>query len=141
MESNSIERLIGQPPRALTGSTVEQLFGRGTGEIVDAAGGRRPWGEHGVTLRHADGKQVRTLVNVEPLENTSGGNVGTLITLRDAETRSQLAAQLSISSRLAALSRLTSGVPHESRNPLNAIASHLEVLKSRLEEADTDGRV
>jgi PAS domain S-box-containing protein len=141
MASNSIERLIGQPPRALTGSTVEQLFGSGTGEIVDAVRGRRPWREHVVTLRHADGKQVRTLVSVEPLENTSGGNVGTLITLRDAETRSQLAAQLGISSRLAALSRLTSGVAHEIKNPLNAIALHLEVLKSRLEEADPEVEV
>ncbi|HTA68115.1 MAG TPA: ATP-binding protein, partial [Bryobacteraceae bacterium] len=64
-----------------------------------------------------------------PSENT----VGTLITLRDVESRRQLEVQLGISSRLAAITRLTSGVAHEIKNPLNAMALHLEVLKSKLD--------
>ena len=35
--------------------------------------------------------------------------------------------------RLAAISRLTGGVAHEIKNPLNAMALHLEVLRGRLD--------
>jgi PAS domain S-box-containing protein len=138
MAGNAVERLIGQSPKALVGNTVEQVFANGAGEIVDAVRSRRPWRDHVVTIRNAAARQIRARVSVEPDENTSGSNLGTLITLRDADTRSQLAAQLDISSRLAALSRLTSGVAHEIKNPLNAIALHLEVLKSRLEDAEPE---
>jgi PAS domain S-box-containing protein len=138
MAGNAVERLIGQPPKALVGNTVEQVFAGDGREIVDAVRSRRPWRDHVVTIRNAAARQIRALVSVEPVENTLGSNLGTLITLRDADTRSQLAAQLDISTRMAALSRLTSGVAHEIKNPLNAIALHLEVLKSRLEDAEPE---
>jgi hypothetical protein len=108
---------------------------------VDAVRLRRRWKDHIITLTNAAATRVRAMVTVEPLENTAGGNVGTLITLRDADTRSQLETQLDISSRLTALSRLTSGVAHEIKNPLNAMALHLEVLRSRLDEAQPEVEV
>jgi signal transduction histidine kinase len=40
---------------------------------------------------------------------------------------------VSYSQRLAALGRLTSGVAHEVKNPLNAMMIHLELLKERLD--------
>jgi signal transduction histidine kinase len=55
-----------------------------------------------------------------------------LVTLRDSESRKALASHLDLSSRLASISRLTGGVAHEIKNPLNAIAINLEVLRSRL---------
>lgn len=45
---------------------------------------------------------------------------------------------VSYSQRLAALGRLTSGVAHEVRNPLNAMMIHLELLKERLDAPDQD---
>ena len=56
-----------------------------------------------------------------------------LVTLRDVESRRQLEQQLDFSSRLAAISRLTGGVAHEIKNPLNAMALHLEVLRGKLD--------
>src|ERR1035438_1889118 len=41
-----------------------------------------------------------------------------------------------MSNRLAAIGRLTSGVAHEVRNPLNAIILHLDALKSKLKTAE-----
>jgi signal transduction histidine kinase len=76
---------------------------------------------------------AHVLLNVEVLRKTpDGGDLGTLVTLRDSESRRQLERQLDVSSRLAAISRLTGGVAHEIKNPLNAIALHLEVLRARL---------
>lgn len=65
----------------------------------------------------------------------------TLITLRDAESRNALALHLDLSSRLASISRLTSGVAHEIKNPLNAIAIHLEILRSQLAESGAESKV
>jgi signal transduction histidine kinase len=58
--------------------------------------------------------------------------MGTLVTLRDLESRRQLEQQLDFSTRVAAISRLTGGVAHEIKNPLNAMALHLEVLRGKL---------
>ncbi len=142
LAGRSVERLIGRTPQELMGRTVEQVFtdDRNGTEIADAVRLRRPWRDHIVMVKSA-ANQVRAIVSVEPLENPVGGNMGTLITLRDADSRRQIEAQLDISSRLAALSRLTSGVAHEIKNPLNAMALHLEVLKSRLEEAQPEVEV
>ena len=139
MAGQAVERLMGLQPQELVGRTVDQVFTSGeSSEISDAVRLRRPWRDHVVTLKNAAASHVRALVSVEPLVNTNGGNIGTLITLRDAESRRQLEMQLDISSRLTALSRLTSGVAHEIKNPLNAMALHLEVLKSRLEETEPE---
>jgi len=48
----------------------------------------------------------------------------------------RLASQLDVASRLAAISRLTGGVAHEIKNPLNAISLRLDFLRAKLEEPD-----
>ncbi len=84
-------------------------------------------------------------LGVQILRKSSGQeSMGALVTLRDVESRRQLERQLDFSTRLAAISRLTGGVAHEIKNPLNAMALHLEMLKSRLSgqqpEIDVIGR-
>ncbi len=49
----------------------------------------------------------------------------------------RMASQLDVASRLAAISRLTGGVAHEIKNPLNAIALRLDFLRAKL-GADDD---
>jgi len=88
-------------------------------------------------FRWGSGQPSKLLVSVEPVEEyPTRERTGTLITLRDSEPRRQIRSQLDISTRLAAISRLTSGAAHEIKNPLNSIALHLEVLKSKLAESD-----
>jgi signal transduction histidine kinase len=45
----------------------------------------------------------------------------------------RLASQLDVATRLSAISRLTGGVAHEIKNPLNAIALRLDFLRAKLE--------
>jgi signal transduction histidine kinase len=49
----------------------------------------------------------------------------------------RMATQIDVSARLAAISRLTGGVAHEIKNPLNAISLRLDLVKAKL-GADTD---
>lgn len=140
MAGRAVERLLGKPAQDLIGHTADQVFAaeRNAQQIADAVRGRKAWKDHLVILTNGSASEIRTLVSIERLENTYGGDVGTIITLRDADTRHQLEMQLDISSRLAALGRLTSGVAHEIKNPLNAMALHLEVLRSRLSDAQPE---
>ncbi len=93
----------------------------------------------------ADGASQRVAVGVQILRrNSLQETMGALVTLRDIESRRQIERQLDFSTRLAAISRLSGGVAHEIKNPLNAMALHLEVLKSKLAgqqpEIDVIGR-
>lgn len=49
-----------------------------------------------------------------------------------AQSREQVLQVLSYSRKLAALSRLSAGVAHEVKNPLNAMTIHLELLRQKL---------
>jgi signal transduction histidine kinase len=58
--------------------------------------------------------------------------LGALVTLHDLESVAEIGSELELSRRMAAIGRLTSGVGHEVKNPINAIVVHLELLKTKL---------
>jgi signal transduction histidine kinase len=72
---------------------------------------------------------------------TRGGRMGTLLTLRDKGSALRLEQELEVSRRLAAVGRLTANVGHEVKNPINAMVVHLELLRSKLEEAGQERRL
>ena len=55
-----------------------------------------------------------------------------LVMLHDLESAAAIESELELSRRMAAIGRLTSGVGHEVKNPINAIVVHLELLKTKL---------
>jgi signal transduction histidine kinase len=60
---------------------------------------------------------------------------GALVTLHDLESVEEIESELELSRRMAAIGRLTSGVGHEVKNPINAIVVHLELLRTKLGDA------
>ena len=69
-----------------------------------------------------------------------GERIGALLTMRDAESVHRIENEIELSRRLAAIGRLTSGVAHEVKNPINAIVVHLELLREKMREIDPDTR-
>ncbi len=69
-----------------------------------------------------------------------GERIGALLTIRDAESVQKIEDEIELSRRLAAIGRLTSGVAHEVKNPINAIVLHLEVLREKLPELEPDSK-
>ena len=61
-----------------------------------------------------------------------GERIGALVTLRDLDSLESINTQLQVSERLAALGRITAGVAHEVKNPLNSMRLWLENLKESL---------
>ena len=106
-------------PETALGAAVLEAFAEG-GQVSAQA----------VTLE--DGRQVQ--ISLDRIDDGLGGagNMGTLLTLRDMESAAQLGQELEVARRLAAIGRLTAGVGHEVKNPINAMVVHLELLRGKL---------
>jgi signal transduction histidine kinase len=140
MAGRAVESILDKGRWELMGKSIEELFPGSTAlgaAVSSAVGFRRSLQDFPVAVDREGRAAVRLLVNVELLESFPGRErIGTVVSLRDAETRREIGTQLDLSTRLAAISRLTGGVAHEIKNPLNSIALHLEVLKAKLEGSD-----
>lgn len=139
ISSTPAERLLGLGRWELIGRPLHEIFDATTplGALVQSAVHTRRQVD-GQVVEHTpqDGDPIQLQVSLEGVEDfNTHERIATMITLRDADPRRQLASHIDVSTRLAAISRLTSGAAHEIKNPLNAIALHLEVLKSRMDGA------
>jgi signal transduction histidine kinase len=70
------------------------------------------------------------LTNLVP--GATGEPLGVVLVSRNLTYLSQIESTMSYSRKLAALSRLTAGIAHEIKNPLNATMIHLELLRMEL---------
>jgi signal transduction histidine kinase len=138
MVSDAVAYFVNRPQGELVGKNLEEIFEPETAlgaAVLAALAEGESGGAESVTLE--DGRRVQ--VSVDRFDDGLGESMGTLITLRDLESMMQLGQELEISRRLAAIGRLTAGVGHEVKNPINAMVVHLELLRSKLANADAAG--
>ena len=86
-------------------------------------------------IRTEGGRRIQASVEFISDAETQQG-LGALVMLHDLESAAEIESELELSRRMAAIGRLTSGVGHEVKNPINAIVVHLELLKSKLGASD-----
>jgi signal transduction histidine kinase len=77
------------------------------------------------------GEQGDRQILTHPVQDGSGALVGIMVIVRNLEYLSQVQSTLRYSRKLAALGRLSAGVAHEVKNPLNAMMIHLELLRQQ----------
>jgi signal transduction histidine kinase len=82
-------------------------------------------------IRTETGRRIQASLDYIYDDETRKG-LGALVTLHDLESVEAIESELELSRRMAAIGRLTSGVGHEVKNPINAIVVHLELLKNKL---------
>lgn len=74
------------------------------------------------------------------LDCFSSEGMGALLLLHDIAAQEELEREIEVSRRLASIGRLTAGVGHEVKNPINAMVVHLELLRGKLaQSSDTNG--
>jgi nitrogen fixation/metabolism regulation signal transduction histidine kinase len=72
------------------------------------------------------------LLMTHAIEGTDGCLVGVLLVSRDLSYLSRMQTTIAYSRKLVALGRLTAGIAHEVKNPLNAMIIHLELLRTKI---------
>ena len=139
MVSDAVAYFLNKPEGELVGKQLEEIFepetALGAAVLEAFASGDQVSAERVAT---EDGRQVQ--ISLDRIDDGLGGDgsMGTLLTLRDIESAMQLEQELEIARRLAAIGRLTAGVGHEVKNPINAMVVHLELLRSKLMSGGTE---
>ena len=138
LASPAMENFLGITPDLLLGRRAAEIFPaehplrevlRLNGELLEPVSGAE------VSLEGigggAPGRPRRVGVNVQVIAER-GTRMGALVLLRDLESLERIGSQLQVSERLAAIGRVTAGVAHEVKNPLNSMRLWLENLKETL---------
>jgi len=136
--SASAERFIGRPRGEMLGRRPSEIFSRESRlgrAILEAFESHTSLGTE--EIENEQGRHVQ--LSLDFIEER-GERIGALLTLRDAESVHRIEDEIELSRRLSAIGRLTSGVAHEVKNPINAIVVHLEVLRQKMKEIDPDTR-
>jgi PAS domain S-box-containing protein len=136
--SASAEKFLGRPRREILGHSAEEIFSDGTvlgAVVLPAFQKRRPLVQY--EFDAADGRRVQ--VSLDFIQE-KGTPIGALLTMRDAESVRRIEDEIEISRRLSASGRLTRGVAHEVKNPINAIVLHLQLLQNKLQQDDPETR-
>ena len=137
--SDSVERFLGISRAEILGSKLHEVFSRNTrlGRLVrESFDARMALVQEEITTE--TGRHVEISLDfihddraVYPQET-----LGALLTLHDVESVREIESDLELSRRLAAIGRLTAGVGHEVKNPINAIVVHLELMRNKLGDSD-----
>jgi signal transduction histidine kinase len=137
MVSPAAEKFLGASSSTFLGRRLAEIF---------------PEGHPLRAVLHLEGDELAEVAAEIDLNTTNGfrrvgisvqgiqeGNerIGALVTLRDLDSLESINTQLQVSERLAALGRITAGVAHEVKNPLNSMRLWLENLKESM-PADQD---
>ena len=136
--SASAEKFLGRPRREILGHTADEIFSDGSvlgAVVLPAFQKQRPLALY--EFDAVDGRRVQ--VSLDFIQE-KGTPIGALLTMRDAESVRRIEDEIEISRRLSASGRLTRGVAHEVKNPINAIVLHLQLLQNKLQQDDPDTR-
>lgn len=136
--SAPVEAFLGRPRSELLGRSVQEVFDRSTllgSALLDAFERRRPMSQREFDVPG----EKRIQVSLDFVQEKSS-QIGALLIMRDTEPVRRIGDEIEMSRRLSASGRLTRGVAHEVKNPINAIVLHLQLLQNKLAEQEPDTR-
>ncbi|MBX3261234.1 MAG: PAS domain S-box protein [Labilithrix sp.] len=120
------EDVIGHSPFELVPPRFRMLLAE---RIMEAYTTRARMPEVEERLLHASGAEVP--VEVVTVPTIFGGEVSTLVHIRDITARRELEVRLRAADRLASAGLVAAGVAHEIKNPLAYALTNLELLEQR----------
>ncbi|MFY9790280.1 MAG: ATP-binding protein [Candidatus Sulfotelmatobacter sp.] len=136
--SAPVERFLGRPRGELLGRTANEIFSADSflgPMVLDAFERKRPLSQREFSA--AGGRRVQVSMD---FVQEKGTQIGALLIMRDAESVRRIGDEIEMSRRLSASGRVTGGVAHEVKNPINAIVLHFELLQNKLSQLDPDTR-
>ena len=134
--SASAEKFLRRPRREILGHTAEEIFSDGSplgAVVLPAFRQQRALVQYEFDAE--DNRRVQVSLDFIQEGQTP---IGALLTMRDVESVRRIEDEIETSRRLSAAGRLTRGVAHEVKNPINAIVLHLQLLQNKLKQEDPD---
>lgn len=134
--SAAIETFLGRSRRDLLGRSANEIFSRDSAlgsAMLEAFRVHRSVAQR--EMETPNGRQVQ--VSLDFIQE-KGTQIGALLTMRDSESVRRIEDEIELSRRMSASGRVTRGVAHEVKNPINAIVLHLQLLRNKLQQVDPD---
>ncbi|MGA8762314.1 MAG: ATP-binding protein [Candidatus Sulfotelmatobacter sp.] len=134
--SAPVEQFLGRPRRELLGRSAKEIFSRDSPLgilVLDAFERQRPLLQR--QLEETGGRRIQVSLDFIQEKTTQ---IGALLIMRDTESVRRIGDEIEMSRRLSASGRITRGVAHEVKNPINAIVLHLQLLQNKLAQAEPD---
>ena len=134
--SAAIEGFVGRSRGKLLGRTVKEIFSAESpfgSVMLDAFRLHHNIAQHEIEM--PNGRRVQISLD---FIHERGTQIGALLTMRDAESARRIEDEIELSRRISASGRVTRGVAHEVKNPINAIVLHLQLLRNKLQQIDPD---
>jgi signal transduction histidine kinase len=122
-------------PGASTGASLNTLVPADHALLKQAdqtLASRQSRGPVSVMFEAAGSESGERLLLTHPVNDANGLLVGIMLIVRNLEYLSQVQSTVRYSKKLAALGRLSAGVAHEVKNPLNSMMIHLELLRQKV---------
>lgn len=130
------EILLARPLVNAVGQSLTHLLGDThplVAAVIESFERRQPVRNLTLQMKGIRDAPLDILASVFPVLDRDG-IVGGMILLKNTEPLRQIQSLVDYSRKLADLGKLTSGVAHEIKNPLNAMIIHLELLKQKLND-------
>ena len=121
------------PAQASTGVALNDIVAAGhppSGGRADAADPTVDGADLGNFDKSSESVGERLIVT-HAVTDPAGALVGIMVIARNLEYLGQVQSTIRYSRKLAALGRLSAGVAHEVKNPLNSMMIHLELLRQQ----------
>lgn len=133
--SDSVERFLGLSRREILSAELHEIFSKSTrlGRLVrESFDARMALVQEEIVTETGRHIEISLDFIHDDQATEPQAALGALLTLHDVESVREIENELELSRRLAAIGRLTAGVGHEVKNPINAIVVHLELMRSKL---------
>ncbi|HUK46339.1 MAG TPA: ATP-binding protein, partial [Terriglobales bacterium] len=134
--SAAIETFLGRSRRELLGRTANEIFSPESALGSATLDAFRL--HHNISQREFETSNGRRVQVSLDFIHQQGTQIGALLTMRDTESVRRIEDEIELSRRISASGRVTRGVAHEVKNPINAIVLHLQLLRNKLQQIDPD---
>jgi PAS domain S-box-containing protein len=134
--SAAVERFLGRARSEMLGRDAKEIFSAESpiGALMLDAFRLH----HNVAQREIEMPNGRRVEISLDFIQEKGTQIGALLTVRDADSVRRIEDEIELSRRISASGRVTRGVAHEVKNPINAIVLHLQLLRNKLKQVDPD---
>ncbi len=133
--NRACEPLVGLALEEAFGAPLLSLLPDGTpvGDLFERVARERSEVRHVHLRLREGGRGPEYLASVFPVADPEFGDAGFVFLFEDLESVEILRSLVRYGARMTSLTRLTAGMIHELKNPLNAMALHVELLGAALD--------